>query len=291
MPPVVYALLLNYNSSEDSIDLYEQLSALKMNELKVLVIDNNSVESQRNILSEHIPKDQIIFNAENLGYAGGNNLGITCALNNNADYIWILNPDIRIEDTTLNILLNTISQDETLAAVGPRICHRKDHDLIFSDGELLEMNEMCSTSHKNHNLNITGTIQEINYNVDYIDGSSILINSLALKDVGNLCEDYFLYFEETDWCLRARNTGWKLAVDTSAVVYNSTSPKNGLFHYYMIRNRLIFSKKFHPDFNKVRKHYIKVLFKEMLNRWRGNYFKPFYLERLKGLISGILKTI
>ena len=289
--PSVFALLLNYNSSVDTLELYDQLVALERLELKILVLDNNSTAAQKKILLRHIPKEEIIFNPKNLGYAGGNNVGIEIALNEQADYVWILNPDIRIEENTISTLLGTFKEKEKLAAVGARINHRKNRDLIFSDGEVLEMNERCSTYHKNHNLKAEEIPLKIDFNIDYIDGSSILISAQALKEIGGLCEDYFLYFEETDWCYRAKATNWKIAVNRNAVVYNSTSIKNGLFHYYMIRNRLIFSKKHHSEFDKVRAFYIKSLSRELINRFEGQYFKPFFADRLKGLISGLLKTV
>lgn len=287
----VFALLLNYNSSEDTLALHDQLVALEMLDLNILVIDNNSTEDQKKILLQHLPKEQIIFSPKNLGYSGGNNLGIAHALNNNADYVWVLNPDIRIEQDTLSTLLGTFNEQEKLAAVGPRIKHRKNRDLIFSDGEVLEMNERCSTYHKNHNLKAEEVYPKIDFEVNYIDGSSIIISALALKEIGNLSEDYFLYFEETDWCYRAKANNWEIAINRNAVVYNATSIKNGLFHFYMIRNRLIFSKKHHPEFEKVRAFYVKSLSRELLNRFRGSYFKPFFTNRLKGLISGLLKTV
>jgi GT2 family glycosyltransferase len=288
--PLVFTLLLNFNCSEDTVVLYDQLVELKL-DLKILVIDNNSTEYQKNILLKHITKNKIIFNSKNLGYAGGNNIGIKSALTNNADYVWILNPDIRIEENTLNTLLRTFKEQEKLAAVGPRIIQRENRDLIFSDGEILEFNERCSTNHKNHNVKAAEISPDINLNIDYIDGSSILLNALALKEIGSLCEDYFLYFEETDWCYRARARSWKLAVNSDSVVYNTTSIKNGLFHFYMIRNRLIFSKRYHPEFKNVRSFYIKAVLRELINRFRGNYFQPFFFNRFMGLISGLIKTI
>lgn len=289
--PSVFALLLNYNSSEDTIVLHDQLAGLKMPGLKILVIDNNSTEVQKRILFQHIPKERIIFNKKNLGYAGGNNIGIAQALKDNADYVWVLNPDIRIEQNTLSTLLRTFAEEQMLAAVGPRINHRKNRNIIFSDGEVLEMNKRCSTYHKNHNQKAADIPPGIDFEIDYIDGSSILLSVAALKQIGNLCEDYFLYFEETDWCYRARAANWKIAVNSNAIVNNITSNKNEVFHFYMMRNRLLFSKKYHPEFKKVRTFYFKAISRELVNKLRGSYFKPFFTERLKGLISGILKTV
>lgn len=286
----VYALILNYNCSSESIALFKNLEDQHYKNLRILVIDNNSSEEEQLQLKENIPSENLILNKINLGYAGGNNIGIEIALSESADYVWILNPDIRVESQTLPILLKTISADKTLAAVGPRIIQRNKKDRIFTDGEKLVLDEKCSTIQKNYNLLVAIVPKKIDYDIDYIDGSSILLNCQAIQKLGVIPEEYFLYFEETDWCFNARKNNWKLAVNSNSNVYNLTSIKNSVFHYYFMRNKLIFSKKYHPEFKKVRNYYVKELLKEIALRFRGNYCKPFIKSRVKGLISGLIKT-
>jgi len=285
----VYAIILNFNSSYDTLELYENLKKLK-SKMSILVIDNCSDPEDQKHLKNSISNENLIFNNKNLGYAGGNNVGIDIALENNADYVWLLNPDIRIEKQTLPLLLKTITEDSTLAAVGPRIVKRENKTMIFSDGEFLNMDKTCLTSHKNYNLQVTEVPGTIDHSLDYIDGSSILLNCKAITEIGKLPEEYFLYFEETDWCFRAKKHNWKLAVNSNATVYNLTSSRNAVFHYYMMRNKLIFSKKYHPDLKKVRNFYFNQLMMEILFRFKGKYLKPFYKDRVKGLFSGIIKT-
>lgn len=285
----IYVLVLNYNSSGETLELYENLKEFKL-KVKLLVIDNCSSPKDQEQLKANVPEESLIINKRNLGYAGGNNVGIDVALKNNADYIWILNPDIRIEEQTLPILLETIVSDEKLAAIGPRIIRREDKERIYTDGEILKLDNSCQTLHKNHNFKISEIQETVDYDIDYIDGSSILLNCKAIRQIGKLPEEYFLYFEETDWCTNAKRNNWQLAVNTNARVYNLTSSKNDVYHYYMMRNKLIFSDKYHPDPAAVKRHYCELLLKEVLSRFRGKYFKPFYKERVKGLFSGLIKT-
>lgn len=288
MPQVIYALILNYNSSEDSVVLYNQLCVFKMNDLKVLIIDNNSVDSEKNILLDHIPKNQIIFNSSNLGYAGGNNIGIEIALNKDADYVWILNPDIRVKEDTLPLLLETIQNNDKLAAVGPRIIMREKPAYIFSDGGMVNLEKNCSTSLKNHNISIEQISAKLDFDIDYLDGSCILLRCKAIKELGDLPEEYFLYFEETDWCFKAKSYNWKIAVNSKAVAYNLTSEQKERYHYYTTRNRLIFAKKYHPHFKEVRGYYFIEILKELYGKALGKPLKPFFLSRLKGLLSGLI---
>lgn len=286
----VYALILNYNSAGESIELFRDLEEQSYKDLQILVIDNNSNEEDRRQLIENIPKTNLIFNRENLGFAAGNNVGIKKALKANANYIWILNPDVRLEKDSLCILVDTLKSDEKLAAVGPRILHREAPGRVFSDGEKMLMDEKAGTFHRNHNLDVNDLSAGIDYNIDYIAGSSMLLNVKAIEKIGDLPEDYFLYFEETDWCFKAKRYNWELAINSNSVVYNLTSAKTSVFHYYFMRNRLIFCKKYHPDFRNVRNYYLREIINEIKSRLRGNYFKPYFYNRMRGLIAGVIKT-
>lgn len=288
--PRITAIVLNYNSSGETIGLYNNLLKVNYDSLEILVIDNASDQIDRQNLEKHIPVESIIFNSENYGYAGGNNKGIEYALQRRTSYVWILNPDIRVEENTLLLLLETIQKDPRLAAIGPRILKRENPEKIFSDGELLLWDEKCSTAQLNAGCSAKEIPGKVNYDIDYIDGSCILMKCAAIREIGQLPENYFLYFEETDWCCKAKRNNWKLAVNSNAIVYNLTSEKKAIFHYYFFRNRLIFAKKYHSNFKLVRKYYVDLLANEFNQRFKGKYLKPYYRSRISGLLAGILRT-
>lgn len=287
---LTYALILNYNCADESLELYSQLKAFYNKELQILVIDNCSEKEDVIKLRNRIPNQELLLSSKNLGYAGGNNIGIDRALMAGAEYIWILNPDIRVSRESLTILLKTITADVNLAAVGARIHQRLNENLIFSDGEVIDAEVSFHTHHKNFNRKSHEVPLKIDYDVDYIDGSCILLNSKALKDVGKFPEEYFLYFEETDWCTRAKRKDWKLAVNRAAKVYNLTSTKKEIYHYYYTRNKLYFAKKFNFNYRALKKEETEKLIVEIGDRFRGKYFRPYFYSRLKGLIRGLLLT-
>lgn len=284
----VYAVILNYNSAGDTVALYKNLRDLNHNNLEILVIDNDSEVKDRQAIIDRIPENNVILNSENQGYAAGNNVGIKRANEEKAEFIWILNPDIRVDQNTLSTLLDLLKSDPSLAAVGPRIISRENKSLIFSDGELMDLSNGLHTFHKNYNKPVLSTEEKVDYGIDYIDGSSILVRMAAVKELGFFPEDYFLYWEETDWCTNAKRNNWKLAIDTNAVVYNLNSEKGAIYHYYYNRNKLLFSKKFNLNYNLVVKREKTKLYKEVLNRFSGKYLKPFFISRLKGVLAGIL---
>ncbi len=281
----VFAIILNYNSAAETIELSTILKNFNLEYLRILVIDNASKEEDQNKLKENILAENLIFSKKNLGYAGGNNIGIEIALNENADYILILNPDIRLDGDTLPILLQTLILDEKLAAVGPRIVKRVDPEIIYSDGGKVEFDHQCSTYHKNYLSPTKGKQAFVNYEIDYIDGSCILINMKAIEMVGVLPEEYFLYYEETDWCLNAKRNGWKIAVNSNVKAYNLISFKGPTYFYYQFRNRIIFSKKYHPKAGLVQLYYLQVLARDFFKVLIGHQQKWLWKTRLKGFVD------
>ncbi|WP_029035386.1 glycosyltransferase family 2 protein [Salinimicrobium terrae] len=286
----VYAVILNYNSSKETVSLYNNLKELEYKDLDILIIDNDSKDKDQAVIRNYISQDSLLFNYENLGYAAGNNIGIKKAVDAEAEFVWVLNPDIRVESDTLCILLNLLESDPELAAVGPRIISREDKSRIFSDGEVMELSDGLYTFHKNHKKPVSSIPEKVDFEIDYIDGSSILLRTAALKELGLFPEEYFLYWEETDWCTNAKNHNWKLAVDRRARVYNLNSEKGKKYHYYSSRNKLLFSKKYGLNYKEVLENERVVLTSEILNRFRGKYFKPFFISRLKGMLAGIIKN-
>ena len=288
--PLISAVILNYNSSSETLGLYQNLKEDFTDNLQITVVDNASAVVDRKQLKKNIPEENLILTSKNLGYAGGNNIGIQRAINAEAEYIWILNPDIRVEPDALGILMDLMQRDRNLAAVGPRIISRSDIRKIFTDGETMDLSNGLNTFHKNHNAPVSGQVEQVDYEVDYVDGSSILLRTAAIRELGFLPEEYFLYWEETDWCTNAIRNNWKLAVDKRARVYNLNSKKGANYHFYFNRNKLLFAKKYGLSYGTVRKREIQILFKEIKNRFNGKFLKPFFVSRLKGTLSGILKT-
>lgn len=286
-----YAIILNYNSASESIALFKNLEAQHYKYLRSLVIDNNSSEEDQRQLKENIPSENLIFNKSNLGYAGGNNIGIEIALNESANYVWILNPDIRVKEDTLPLLLETINNNKDLAAVGSRINKREEKNKIFSDGGLLLHDEKFTTIHKNSNCLSDTTPGKIDFNIEYIDGSCILIRAEAFKNIGAFSEKYFLYFEETDWCIKAKLKGYELAVNSNCIAFNLNSEKGAIYNYYMMRNRMIFAKNHHRDYKKVRNYYGLDLLGEIRDKLKGKYFKPFFISKVKGYLVGVIKAM
>ncbi len=282
----VFIVILNWNSSDETLSLVKNLNYLTNKDFRILVIDNDSKREQKEALTRlgnHVSR--VIYNTKNLGYAGGNNIGIEYAMNEGADYVWILNPDIRTEPDALELLIESIKKDKSIAAIGPRICFRNDKKKIFSDGGRVDPTRGYFTYHEHSTEYIDDhPASKLHYDIDYVDGSAILMQTSAVRKTGLFREDFFLYFEETEWCMRAKRLGWNLAVNTRSVVYQRPSPKNYRYFYYMMRNRLWLAKLDGGRYKMTRSILLNQTIGSLRKISRKNFFQT--VAAIHGLAAG-----
>ncbi|MDA8169534.1 MAG: glycosyltransferase family 2 protein [Nitrospiraceae bacterium] len=232
----------------------------------------------------------IIRTGWNLGYAGGNNVGIRYALKKSGfDYIWILNNDTEIKKDTLPEMIACAESDEKTGMVGSKLLYHHNPAFIQMAGGG-RINPYAGNV-----AIIAGNARDDGkwdhpFELDYACGASLLVRKKAIESVGLMDEKYFLYWEDVDWGVRARRKGFKLAYCPKSVLLHkeggtsgSLSPKTD---YYWVRNGLYFTRKFYPyflpliPFSYLVKHtVIRKLKRQPLN------FKS-YLRGLKDFLLG-----
>lgn len=158
----------------------------------------------------------LIQNDSNTGYSGGNNVGIRYALKKNANYIWLLNNDTLITNTTLKELVYRMQSEENLGLVGAVIYHALEPSIIqtYGGGKIMKLIGLDRFVYS------PGVI-------DYVSGTSLFIKRGVIEQVGLLDENFFFYWEDADYSRRALNEGWKLGVASNAVVYHKFSASVG----------------------------------------------------------------
>jgi len=263
--PKVYIIILNYQQWHDTLECLLSVMKSTYTNFSVFVIDNNSgnnslekligeledkftgaqpyVLLNKQQLNEvknisKLSKITFIQNAENAGFAAGNNVVLKLLRNEDA-YFWLLNPDIVIEQNTLSELVQFTTQLPQESIVGPVIrSYSGNHKLVAYGGAKVNFYSATVSWIKKKN-----DIRQL----DYISGGSLFTHASNLKRLGLLPEQYFLYWEETDWCYNAKQKGYGLYVCTSATCYDKGSTsigRNFVADYYYARNGLLFISKF-----------------------------------------------
>ncbi|MEK6477773.1 glycosyltransferase family 2 protein [Catalinimonas sp. 4WD22] len=293
--PLVYAVILNWNSYKETLELVEQLKSITYTNLRILVVDNHSTkDGSAEHLNNTAPDSfELICNHDNLGYAGGNNVGINASIDRGANFVWILNPDIRINENMLNFMVSTITSSDNIAAVGSRICFRNDPQLIYTDGGIVYPERGYQVMHLHNQQRLPLREEQEIYEVDYANGSSMLLNVKTVKALGTLREEFFLYFEEAEWCLRAKKHNWRILVNTRAVAYHSPSQKGVNYHYYMSRNRIWLAKLMGKhkraalklELQRTTTYFRRMILGTILHR------SKILFAKFRGITHGLFRTI
>lgn len=196
------------------------------------------------------PKLIFIQIGENLGYAGGNNVGINYALSQpDVKYVWILNNDTVVQQDTLSSMVANAEGDSTIGLVGSALLQYRSPTLI----QALGGGHFGRLFGQDHQIG-RGTQFEKHshraFDLEHVVGASMLVRIAAIREVGLLEESYFLYREETDWCIRMRQQNWRLRYCRGALVWHkegrSIGHKSYLHDYYSVRNMLFLMQKFYP---------------------------------------------
>jgi len=242
--PIVVSVILNTNRREDTLECLRSLGASSYPAQRVLVLDNSSIDGSPEAIRSSFPDAEIIILEENLGYAGNNNVGILAALDIGADWVFVLNEDVTLAEDTITKLITAAQHDDTIGIVGPMVYHSDEPMMIQSAGGILE--DDWSSYHRAENLYDEGQFVQPE-EVDWISGCAILVRREVIEQIGALDERFFYYWEETEWCTRARSAGWKVMHVPTAKLWHKGVQKNYQpspnITYYWTRNWLLFLAK------------------------------------------------
>lgn len=294
----VYLIILDYNGHENTIQCLKSLKKAHQNnfDLHVLVIDNfpeNPINIDTNDYADL--KLEVIFNKENLGYAGGNNVGINYALKNNADYISILNNDTLVDPNFLSELVKQ-SEEKGDGIFVPKIYFAKGFEfhkdrysekdlgkVIWYGGGKIDWENVYG-SHKNVDEVDNGQFNQIEF-TDFATGCCFLISKKIIEKIRGFDEDYFLYYEDIDLSMKVKKLGFKIYFVPSSIVWHKNAGSSGgsgsvLQDYYITRNRLIFGMRFAPLRAKLAliRESIKIL--STGRKWQRKGILDFYFHRL-----------
>ncbi len=244
MDAKVSIVILNYKVCNLTLECVESVLKSDYKNLQVIVVDNNSNDG----LDQKIKKFRVEFiqNNDNLGYAGGNNVGIEKALKDKADFVFVLNPDTTIQNDTIKILVEGM-QKYNAGLANPKIYFSDSKKLWFA-GKKIDLANVLA-SHRGVDEEDVGKYDD-EEEIEDGTGAALMVKREVFETIGLFDERYFLYYEESDFCFRARKKGFKIMYLPKAVVFHANAKSTGLGSplqdYFITRNRMLFASKFLP---------------------------------------------
>lgn len=239
--PKVGIVVLNFNGKSDTLDCLASLEKLTGKEAEVIiyVVDNNSHDKSVEEIREKFPKIEVIANSENLGFSGGNNVGIKKALEKGAAWVLLLNNDTIVEPDFLDELVKFGQSHSKAGILGPTLKFKKGFEVFYDLGGKINP-YFGRTTHKTVSLLADLLPQK----VDYLSGACLLVRKEVLNKIGMLEEAYFFGFEDVEFCLEAKKAGYSVYNVPTALVEHKISGSVGqtspLKIYYLLRNNLRF---------------------------------------------------
>lgn len=241
-------ITINYNGLKDTCELIDSIPF--NNDLEVIVVDNASTQDEASIISERYPQVKVIRSQQNLGFAGGNNLGIKKAQGN---YILLINNDTYFKEFNIDPLINRLESSDRIGIVCPKIRFAWGNNPIQYAGytplsSITVRNQAIGFGEEDHGQYDTA------HPTPYAHGAAMLIKREAIEKVGLMPECYFLYYEELDWSMMFTRTGYNIWYDPACTVYHKESQATGqnspLRTYFITRNRLLLVKRNYQGINK-----------------------------------------
>jgi GT2 family glycosyltransferase len=240
-------IVLTWNQRAFTLDCLASLAQLDYPAdcLQVIVVDNGSRDGTAAAIRERFPAATVIENRDNLGFAAGNNAGIQAALAGDAAYIMLLNNDTVVEPGLVSKLVAVLNEHPEAGIVGPKMLYFEPPDVVWCAGNRIDWQtgktDRCGAEERDTEAG------EPLREADFITAAAILLRREVIEQIGLLDPRFFIYYEETDWCVRARRVGWRILYCPHARIWHKVSAAMGTTSpatdYYFNRNRLLFLAK------------------------------------------------
>lgn len=236
-------ITINYNGLKETCELIDSITFT--DDIEVIIVDNGSKQDEASIIKSRYPQVKVIRSKQNLGFAGGNNLGIKAA---QGKYLFFINNDTILKHPTshINHLVSRLESDEKIGIVCPKIRFAWDDNPIQFAG----YTPLSPFTIRNRSIGFGDKDQgqyDTPHPTPYAHGAAMMVKREAINIVGLMPECYFLYYEELDWSMMFTRAGYSIWYEPACTIYHKESQSTGqaspLKTYYLARNRLLFAKR------------------------------------------------
>jgi GT2 family glycosyltransferase len=235
--PNVSIIIVNWNRRKDVFECLESVRRLDYPNYHIVVVDNGSTDGSQQSIEKAFPEVVLIYNETNLGFTGGNNVGIRYALQHNAEYVWLLNNDTIVEPQTLSTLIETAEGSADIGMVSPIVHFYDQPDKVqlscwYFDLENRRFTEQLEARRNNNTL---------------LAGTALLIKRAVIEKIGCLDDRFFAYGEDFEYSVRSFRAGYRNALEPAAKIFHKApvledmcAKRPAHYFYYMIRNDHLF---------------------------------------------------
>jgi len=245
--PKVAIVILNWNGYDVTRECLASLSKIDYPNYEIVLVDNGSTDGSPERLVAEFPGITVIRNKENLGFTGGNNVGIRRALEENADYVFLLNNDTVVAANFLSELIRAGESDKRIGLLNPKIFYFEPSNRIWYAGGSFNIWKGIA-SHRG-SRRVDRGLHDLQEEVTFITGCAFLIKTEVIRKIGMLDECFFYTCEDTDWTIRSLNAGYKALYAPSSVIWHKESldvkrnAGKAFRDFYNVRNSLLLARK------------------------------------------------
>lgn len=255
----VAIVIINYNGLENTMECLGSVVKDSYKDKIIVVVDNGSKDGSVKDIKNNFSKVIILENKENLGFSGGNNIGIKYSLEQGCKYIVLLNNDTVIDKNLVTELVKSFEKDDNMGIVSPKIYFEKGFEfykdryrkedmgkVLWYAGGVMDWKNLIASHRGVDEVDIGQYDKE--EETDFATGCCMMIKREVFEKIGFFDEKYFLYFEDGDFIERAKKAKFKIVYSPKGVLWHKNAGSSGsgsfLHDYYLTRNRLIFGLKY-----------------------------------------------
>ena len=218
---LVYVIIVNWNLKHDTAECLDSVFQSDYPNVRVLVVDNGSTDGSPEHLRKLFPNIETIVNPANLGFAKANNIGLTHALHRQADYVFLLNNDTVVAPPMLSTLVQTAQSDAQIGIVAPKILYYDQKDRIWHLGGRIQRWLPVPVTLGRNDPDDRRFSEP--FEVDYVAFCGALIKRTVFETIGLLDERFFFTYEDSDFCCRAREAGYRIISQPQAHMWHKVS--------------------------------------------------------------------